>query len=229
MNVDSLLEQINQLPPDWHLAGSVSKEVLSSIVKYVGLREIAHSLETGTGKTTLLLSHLSANHKVFTVASDASGSYEAVAASPLLNRDHVEFIVGSTQKTLPRQEFDCRFQFALIDGPHAYPFPDLEYYFVYPALEHGALFVLDDIQIPTIRNLFSFLKEDAMFELIEVVGNTAFFRRTAAPTFDPFGDGWEGQLYNTKNSPRRAPRLASKLKSLIPAPIRAIGRTLLRR
>jgi len=68
-----------------------------------------------------------------------------------------------------------------------------------------------------------------MFELIEVVGNTAFFRRTAAPTFDPFGDGWEGQLYNTKNSPRRAPRLTSKLKSLLPAPIRAIGRTLLRR
>ena len=55
MNVDSLLEQINQLPPDWHLAGSVSKEVLSSIVKYVGLREIANSLETGTGKTYVYL------------------------------------------------------------------------------------------------------------------------------------------------------------------------------
>jgi hypothetical protein len=141
----------------------------------------------------------------------------------------VEFILGSTQRTLPQEQFECRFQLALIDGPHAYPFPDLEYYFVYPALEQGALLVLDDIQIPTIGNLFCFLKEDAMFDLAEVVGNTAFFVRSAAPTFDPFGDNWELQRYNTKHLKPTRRGLASRLRSITPEPIRAIRRSLLGR
>ena len=37
-----------------------------------------------------------------------------------------------------------------------------------------------------------------MFELQEVVENTAFFRRTSAPTFNPTGDGWERQRYNER-------------------------------
>jgi hypothetical protein len=35
-----------------------------------------------------------------------------------------------------------------------------------------------------------------MFELIQVVERTAFFRRTTAPVLDPFGDGWWLQSYN---------------------------------
>ena len=37
-----------------------------------------------------------------------------------------------------------------------------------------------------------------MFSLEEVVETTAFFRRTAAETFPPTGDGWWTQRYNTR-------------------------------
>jgi hypothetical protein len=87
-------------------------------------------------------------------------------------------------------------QLALIDGPHAYPFPDLEYYYLYPHLDKGALLVLDDIHIRSIHKLFEFLQTDPMFRLDEVVRTTALFTRTDAPTFDPCGDGWEQQAYN---------------------------------
>ena len=40
-----------------------------------------------------------------------------------------------------------------------------------------------------------------MFELVEIVGTTAFFRRTAAETFDPYCDGWYLQPYNTSRFP----------------------------
>jgi hypothetical protein len=32
--------------------------------------------------------------------------------------------------------------------------------------------LVDDIHIATVFNMFSFLREDAMFELLEVVGNS---------------------------------------------------------
>jgi hypothetical protein len=120
-----------------------------------------------------------------------------VQASPLLCADRVTWIQGPTQLTLPTYRFPQKLQAALIDGPHAYPFPDIEYYYLYPQLETGALLVIDDIQIPTIRNLVDFLRRDRMFALDEIVDTTAFFTRTEAPTFCPIGDGWWEQAYNS--------------------------------
>ena len=80
-------------------------------------------------------------------------------------------------------------------------FPELEYYYVYPHLREGALLVVDDIHIPTIHRLHTFLAEDAMFELVHVERTTAFFRRTGAPVFSPYGDGWEHQAYNRTRFP----------------------------
>jgi hypothetical protein len=210
-SVDELIEKIATLPMRWHQEGTVPVRVLRAIARHTAGLEIGHSMETGTGKTTLLLSHLSRGHKVF--AKDGEDrSLTKVRDAPLLNVDTVKFIEGPTQATLPRYVFDRKLQFALIDGPHGYPFPDLEYYFIYPHLETGGLLLIDDIQIPTIRHLFNFLKEDEMFRLLEVVHNTAFFRRTAAPVFDPEGDGWWLQNYNTRR-PQVEP-LERKLRRL---------------
>lgn len=46
--------------------------------------------------------------------------------------------------------------------------------------------------------LFQFLRRDAMFELDEVVEQTAFFTRTGAAAFDSIGDGWQDQNYNRR-------------------------------
>src|SRR4029078_1508493 len=125
-------------------------------------------------------SHLSSSHHVFAV--DDGSSISQVRQSPLFRSENVTFIEGPTQITLPQHRFTEKLQLVLIDGPHGYPFPDLEYYFLYPHLETGALLILDDIHIPTIPNLFQFLRRDAMFELDEVVQTTAFLTRTSAPT-----------------------------------------------
>src|SRR5436309_14222224 len=102
----------------------------------------------------------------------------------------------------------------LIDGPHAYPFPDLEYFCLYPHLEAGGLLVIDDIHIPTIQNLFRFLRTDAMFRLVEICGKTAFFERTGVPPFDPWGDGWWLQACNRRTLLRYSWR--DKAKLLVP-------------
>lgn len=196
-NIIDLIEQITQ--SYFHPGGMVSKRALKAIIKNCGMN-ILSSAETGSGLTTLLFSHISQNHKVFAV--DDGQSISSVRSSSLFKVANVEFIEKPTQLSLPRYEFKDKFDAVLIDGPHGYPFPDMEYYYFYPHIKEGGILIIDDINIPTIHNLFRFLKDEDMFEFIELEGYTAFFKRTAAPLFDPYGDGWVLQKYNKKRVPR---------------------------
>ncbi len=194
--VDVLIGRIAKLPSDWHGAGSVSPSVLRAIARHAerigGLR---HSAETGSGKTTLLFSHISPDHSVFAV-DGGNGSITRVKESDLFRAESVAIVEGPTQLTLPVFRFSAMFQMVLLDGPHGYPFPDLEYYYFYPRIETGGLLVLDDIQIPTIGRMFDIIKAGDMFGLAEVVENTAFLQRTDAPLIHPLHDGWTQQGYN---------------------------------
>lgn len=191
-----VFDAICALPDDWQAAGSLNAAVLRGFLRHLP-RPLEHSLETGAGKSTLLFSHCSRHHLVF--ARDWNfPSVAKVRADGLFRPGPVEFIEGSTQQTLPRHVFTHSLGAALIDGPHAWPFPQLEYFFIYPHLVAGALLAVYDIHIPTIRGMYDFLREDDMFTELEVIGHTAFFRRTAAPTFDPYGDGLDRQAYNLR-------------------------------
>ena len=191
-----LIGKIQALPNHWHGVGSVSPNVLRAIARHAQrIGRIFNSVETGSGKTTLLFSHLSAQHLVFAI--DEGDSISKVRTSPLFNAQNVTFIEGLTQVTLPKYSFERKVQIALIDGPHGYPFPDLEYFYLYPVLESGGLLLIDDIKIPTIRRMFEIIKADDMFELLELVdSNTAFFRRTEAPSVSLTSSSWWQQGYN---------------------------------
>lgn len=223
-DLTEILQAIVALPADWHQAGSLSPAVLAAIVRYCSKMKITQSVETGCGKSTLLFSHLSSKHLVFTKGS-GDDTLAKVLASPLLNRDSVKFLEGPTQRTLAAHTIDGPVQVALLDGPHGYPFPDLEYYHIYPGLERGALLMIDDINIPTVNHLFRFVASDEMFSLLAVVGKTAFFQRSDAPTFDPLGDGWWLQNVNKTTIqfdslvPGRSTR--QYLRRFLPRPIRA--------
>lgn len=236
LSLEQLVAEIGKLPRDWHTSGSVGEDVLQAIVTHTAGDPVLHSLETGSGKTTLLLSHLSEDHKVFALefyGEHSTGSVSKAFASTLFRKETVELIEGPTQLTLPRYEFKHKLQLAILDGPHGYPFPDLEYFYIYPQLQENALLIVDDIHIPTIRHLFEFLQEDEMFTLLEVVSKSAFFRRTAAPVFPTTLDGWWLQNYNKKRFPVPVnpvqPSPSSNLKALLPEPLKRLGRQVLKR
>jgi predicted O-methyltransferase YrrM len=198
------------------------------------------SLETGCGASTILLSNLSRTHRVFCLddRNVENGTLAFAIDSPLFNRPCVEFIYGPTQVTMPSFEFKEKLDLALIDGPHAFPFAELEYYYIYPHLRPNALLIVDDVHIPTLYNLYRFLKADKMFSFIRKIGNTAIFRRTDSPTFDPLGLGdawWKQQAFNRRHFPvvepyerlsRHVPRW---VKRLVPLRIRAAAKAFLRR
>lgn len=223
MQVGQLLDQIADLPEEWHDAGSLGGGVLRRIAFHAG-EAVLNSAETGAGKSTLLFSHLSGRHTVF--ALDCGGSLSVVRTSPFFKSANVEIVEGPTQKTLPAYDFTEKLQLVLIDGPHGYPFPDMEYWFFYPHIDTGGLLIIDDIHIPSIHNLFAFLRDDEMFDLLEVIGTTAIFRRTEAPLFDPYCDGWWLQGYNKRRFPAT---LRQKLIQLLPPSLQRHLVRLLRR
>jgi hypothetical protein len=232
-SAESLVRRLVELPEDWHGAGSVSLGVLRAIARLTAPRAIRNSVETGSGKTTLLLSHLSDHHTVF--AYDTGNSITNVRSSPLFRPETVTFIEGPSQRTLPLHQFENPLDLVMLDGPHGYPFPELEYWHLYPHLAVGGLLIIDDIHVPTCYNMFEILREEEMFRLLHVEANTAFFERTEAPLHDPFGCGWWQQNYNKKRFPIEInagpsrPTGWQRARAWIPRPVRELAKALLRR
>lgn len=211
----ALRRAIDALPQRWHGLGSIPAPVLEALTRNLQERQPHLSVETGTGRSTLLFSHLSKHHLVFTQDDTARGdSLAAVRGSELLRPDTVEFVIGPTQRMLVSHRFDTPIDFAYLDGPHAYPFPELEYWAVYSHIPTDGMLVIDDVQIPTIANLLDVLRADAMWDLVEVVDTTAFLRRTPAPGIDPYGEGWWLQGYNARPALRNLP-LRTKMRQLL--------------
>ena len=187
-----------------HAAGTFSIITLRRIEKLMP-KDMAWTAETGCGKSTILFSNLSKQHTVFCLDDREYGTESSLnyfQECELTRNDRVEVVFGPTQKTLALYENFRAYDCVLIDGPHGYPFPEMEYYYFYPHIRTGGLLIIDDVHIPTIGRLAEFIGEDDMFELVEVVNTTAVFRRTSAPTFNPFGDGWWEQSYNRRRVPQ---------------------------
>lgn len=187
---------INEVPRDFHISGSLSPGVLHRIAELHCEVNAKVSIETGCGLTTLILSQLSERHTSFTV--DFGDSLPNTKNHPLFNAETTNFVVNPTQVSLPKWTFAEPLDFVILDGPHAYPFPDLEYFYVYPHVRIGGVLVIDDIHIPTLGHLYDFLRDDEMWAHLGDVETTAFFKRTDAPLLDPCGDGWPSQRYNRR-------------------------------
>ena len=225
-NIAELIERIVALPYDWHGAGTMQRKALVAIARHAErIGPIHRSVETGSGKSTLLFSHLSSDHHVFAV--DDGASITRVRNSPLFRAANVTYIEGPTQITLPQYRFPHKLQIALIDGPHGYPFPDLEYYYFYPIIERGGLLLVDDLPIPSIARMFEIIKAGDMFDLVEVVEDQlAVFRRTDAPLIDPQSDSWWLQGYNRQHYKKalKGPPLSSRLEPIYGPPLKSMLR-----
>ena len=193
-----------------HVAGAFSTNVLRRLEQLLP-KNIENSAETGCGKSTILFSNLSENHTVFCLDDREHGENSSIVyfeTCELTRSDRIHLVLGPTQKTLPLYSDFKPYDVVLIDGPHGFPFPEMEYYYFYPHLRPGGILILDDVHIATIGRLADVIAEDAMFETVELVATTVVFRRTDAPVFNPTGDGWWQQQFNQRRIPRNNPYLS---------------------
>jgi len=175
---------------DFHPWDAMAPAALSAILKRGPFRA---SMETGCGGSTIVLSHASNHHTAFAIEGDEL-TITGLRNQSDLRAEKVIFVEGETKDTLPRYEFQDKVDLILLDGPHAYPLPQLEFAYLFPQLKVGGWIVVDDIQIPSVYELFHFLEKESSVVLEEVVLRTAFFRRVSAAEMGP--DGWAKQGIN---------------------------------
>jgi hypothetical protein len=191
--------------PRNHIAGAFPTDVLRQIEMLLPT-DIRFSAETGCGKSTILFSNRSSHHTTFCLDDRDAGADSSVAFyldCPITRHERVHPVFGPTLRTLPRHRAFNLYDLVLLDGPHGWPFPEVEYSFLYPHIAPGGLLIVDDCNIPTIGRMADVLAEDAMWQFVTLAGGAAIFRRTEAPLFDPFGDGWWEQRYNRRRVSRR--------------------------
>lgn len=153
------------------------------------------SAETGCGGSTILFSQISKHHTAFAIEG-TDQTITGLKQHPDFHAETVSFVEGETKRTLPPYAFERRLDLALLDGPHAYPLPQLEFAYLFPQIREGGWIVLDDVQIPSVHELVQFLRKESSMVLEEVVVRTAFFRKVQECDFGP--DGWQHQGMNRR-------------------------------
>jgi len=174
----------------FHPWDAMSPMALSAILKRGPFRS---TVETGCGGSTIVLSHASDRHMAFAIDGKDRTISELRKHSDL-RTGKVTFVEGETKDTLPPYRFESELDLVLLDGPHAYPLPQIEFAYLFPWIRLGGWLVVDDVQIPSVYEIFDFLRKEPPVVLEEVVVRTAFFRRTGAAEHSP--DGWARQGIN---------------------------------
>lgn len=153
----------------------------------------AATAETGCGGSTILLSRESGLHTVFAIEG-VDRTISSLRQHPQLRGEAVVFVEGETKDTLPAHHFSSPLDLVLLDGPHAYPLPQVEFAYLFPRVKAGGWIVLDDIQIRSVYALFQYLRAEPSVVLEEVCVRTAFFRKVV--DVEPEPDGWQKQGMN---------------------------------
>ena len=174
----------------FHPWDAMAPAALSGILKRGPFQS---SAKTGCGGSTIVLSQASRRHTAFAI-EDENRTITGLRQQSDLRSENVTFVEGETRDTVPGHRFESELDLVLLDGPHAYPLPQLEFAYLFPRLRLGGWLVMDDIQIPSVYELFHFLERESAVALEEVVLRTAFFRRVGQAEHSP--DGWPMQAMN---------------------------------
>ncbi len=206
--MSDLIDRISQYYEELggHRAGTLSALPLNRLEWYLQTHfqgQEVRSVETGCGASTIVFAQQSAYHTVYCYddRSETGSSVSYAQNFPGFRHDRVNWVYGPTQRTIFKEPLTQLVDLVLIDGPHGYPFPELEYFAFYTWLKPGGILIVDDIHIPTINNLYRFLLQDDSFRSHGVARTTAYFERAHSPAFNMEGDDWWLQRYNVQSFP----------------------------
>jgi precorrin-6B methylase 2 len=186
MPFGELVERASQFHP-WD---AMAPAALEGILKRGPFRRTA---ETGCGGSTVVLSQISEQHTAFAIEGEQR-TITGLRNWSGFRGERVTFVEGESRNTVPGWRPEGELDLVLLDGPHAYPMPQVEFAYLFRWLRVGGWLVMDDVQIPSVYELFRFLEREPGVVLEEVVVRTAFFRRLAIG--QNVADGWESQAMN---------------------------------
>lgn len=192
------IEQLFNENPSFHVWSDgrpANFGVSDRVVKYIlsKLKPGMETLETGSGKSTFAFLIAGCNH--IAIAPDPG---EEQRIRKYCEDRHIQanftFFANSSAAVLPELVKSLPdLDFVFIDGAHRYPYAEIDYHFTEMKLKIGGYMVVDDVQLPSVRNLYLFLKKEKNWQLDALIGNTAFFIKTGEEVLI---NDWQNQGIN---------------------------------
>lgn len=177
--------------PDGSLISyALDKDALLIIAREI--RPNMVTLETGAGYSSVLFAAAGADHTVIThtqAEADRILAYCRQRNLPSLPK----FVIGNSDRVLPTLTLGKPLDFAFIDGGHGFPIPQIDWYYSAKMLRVGGIVGLDDLHLPSVRQMHDFLVAEKEWQLVAQSGRTSFFRKVLELDYS---NDWEDQAMN---------------------------------
>jgi len=118
------------------------------------------TLETGSGFTTATLALTGCRHTAIAPFPKEFDRIKSWCDSQSVSYENIDFIEGQSQYILPNLKLP-KLDLVILDGAHEFPIPCVDFAFCVEAIKAGGRLVLDDLQIPSVAVLVSFLIKEA--------------------------------------------------------------------
>ncbi len=151
------------------------------------------TLETGSGLSTVLFAALGTDHICCTAGQEEADRVLAHCASRGIDASRLRFEVGSSHRTLPPLEAaGVARDLVLIDGSHAFPLPEVDWFFGAALLGVGGVLVVDDLDLPAVALLARFLELDPRWQALAGTRKWQAWERRVA---GPLSEDWTEQPF----------------------------------
>lgn len=157
-------------------------------------------IETGAGNSTIAFL-IGGAQRVVSIAPEAA-LFERIdnyCQRAGISTSRLEPHIGLSEWELPILAVHGeKFDIALVDGCHGWPNTFVDFFYVNAMLSAGAVLLIDDIQLHSVKEIARWLKADPdRFELVLDLGKTLAFRKLTA---EPAMGEWNDQPYIVERS-----------------------------
>jgi hypothetical protein len=173
-----------------------------------------HTLETGSGLSTVIFAASGADHTCVTPSADEAARILAYCERQDVSTDALRFELGASDEVLPRLAGGPPLDVVFVDGNHGYPTPMIDWFYAASRLVPGGLLILDDIPLPAVAHLCAFIERDPRFSVHRRTAKWIAYRTVAGGSLRQ--DWFEQPFYTSPTSaslraiPGRAARRVSR-------------------
>lgn len=130
----------------------------------------SRTAETGSGVSSVLFTAWGAHHRVITPDQAEADEIAAYCAKNDIPTDRLVLDVASSEVALARLDTtDEPLDIFFIDGSHGYPMPIVDWLLGARHLRRGGLLVVDDVNLPAVTLLTTFLDADPRWKRLPAV------------------------------------------------------------
>lgn len=180
----------------------------------------SRTLETGSGVSTALFAAWGCEHRCVTPSQVEVDALKEYCRSHSILTDRVVFDVAPSDEVLVRLDpHDRSLDVVFVDGGHGFPVPMIDWFYGAGRLRRGGVLVLDDIHLPAVKILRSFLDLDQRWGRLERTVKWAAYERRNEGSL---GEDWYEQPFYRMPGSRLRPvgPIESRLRR-IAHPVRA--------